>query len=177
MTREQSRIKEFMQLMEQATPEKPAMPDFATRKLRVKLLLEEVLEFANAVGVDVRVDPSEDAPTIALTKNNMSLYEYGNKTDLVEAADALADIDYVNLGAAVALGIDLEPVQTEVHESNMTKLWSADDINNAPAGSLDGYKIKPVGTRFLVKRSDGKVIKAPSYQPAAIAAILNEQGA
>lgn len=41
--------------------------------------------------------------------------------DLVKVADALADLDYVVTGTAVAFGIPHEVVFREVHRSNMTK--------------------------------------------------------
>lgn len=41
--------------------------------------------------------------------------------NLVEVADALADLLYVVLGTAVVFGIDIAPIFNEVHRSNMTK--------------------------------------------------------
>ncbi|MDN3352165.1 MazG nucleotide pyrophosphohydrolase domain-containing protein [Actinomadura sp. DC4] len=61
--------------------------------LRIRLLAEEVGEYAEAVA----------------------------DGDLVGIADALADIVYVAYGAAVTYGIDLDAVLAEVHRSNMTK--------------------------------------------------------
>jgi predicted HAD superfamily Cof-like phosphohydrolase len=62
--------------------------------LRVRLLAEEVDEFAHAVAA----------------------------RDLVGIADALADVVYVAFGSAVTYGIDLDAVFAEVHRSNMSKL-------------------------------------------------------
>ncbi len=73
------------------------------------------------------------------------------KVDLVEVADALTDIDYVNLGAAIAYGLDLEPFQKEVQRSNMSKF-------------IDGHR-----------REDGKWVKGPSYSEANLAPILEKQ--
>ena len=64
--------------------------------LRVRLLAEEVDEFATAT----------------------------EQRDLVGIADALADIVYVAYGSAITYGIDLDAVLAEVHRSNMTKLDS-----------------------------------------------------
>lgn len=63
-------------------------------QLRVRLLREEVEEFADAV----------------------------DKRDLVAIADALADVVYVAYGSAVTYGIDLDAVVREAHHSNMSKL-------------------------------------------------------
>lgn len=62
--------------------------------------------------------------------------------DVVEVADALADLAYVVYGAAITFGIDLDACVREVHRSNMSKLGE------------DG---KPL------YREDGKVLKGPSY--------------
>ena len=71
--------------------------------------------------------------------------------DLVEVADALADIVYVAYGTACVYGIDLDAVLDEVHASNMTKL--------GPGG-------RPV------RRSDGKVLKGPDYRPPDVNGVL-----
>lgn len=66
----------------------------AIAQLRVRLLREEVEEFADAV----------------------------EERDLVAIADALADVIYVAYGSAVTYGVDLDAVLMEVHRSNMSKL-------------------------------------------------------
>ena len=43
------------------------------------------------------------------------------EVNIVEVADALADLLYVVYGTAVAAGIDIESIFREVHHSNMTK--------------------------------------------------------
>jgi predicted HAD superfamily Cof-like phosphohydrolase len=63
-------------------------------RLRVRLLREEVEEFAAAT----------------------------ERRNLVGIADALADIVYVAYGSAVTYGINLDAVLSEVHRANMSKL-------------------------------------------------------
>ena len=94
--------------------------------LRVELVLEEAHEFREAVAL----------------------------RDLTAMADALADLAYVVYGAAVTLGIDLDDVVAEVHESNMTKL------------GVDGRPIL---------RKDGKVLKPPTYRAPDIKIVLDTQ--
>lgn len=53
-------------------------------------------------------------------ENNEYLTACAEK-NLVAIADALGDLLYVVLGAAVQHGIDLQPIFDEVHRSNMTK--------------------------------------------------------
>jgi predicted HAD superfamily Cof-like phosphohydrolase len=66
-----------------------------------------------------------------------------NEDDIVEIADALADIIYIACGTAVSYGIPLDKVFDEVHRSNMAKL-------------VDG---KPI------RRDDGKVLKPEGWTP------------
>lgn len=70
--------------------------------------------------------------------------------DLVEYADALADLLYVVLGGAIEAGIPLAHVFEEVHRSNMTKFASG------------------------VHRDErGKVTKGPAYEPPNVGMVLD----
>lgn len=75
--------------------------------------------------------------------------------DIVEVADAIADLLYVVHGAAITLGIPVAAVFTEVHRSNMTKLGD------------DGEP---------VYRADGKVIKGPNFSPPGLLPVLVRHG-
>ena len=94
--------------------------------LRVKLLREEVTELEEALA----------------------------EADLVEVADACADILVLAYGTAVTYGLDIEPFYEEVMRSNMSKL---------PA---DGVPLL---------REDGKIMKPPTYTMPNLAPILGEQ--
>jgi predicted HAD superfamily Cof-like phosphohydrolase len=122
----------------------PAVPAEDRRELRCKLLLEEVLEFITASGANLCVNGQD------IMFQNVSLV-WPNMPNLVEAADALADIRYVTDGAALEWGIPLEKCLREVHRSNMSKLGE------------DG---KPL------LREDGKILKGPHYTPPALGEIL-----
>lgn len=95
-----------------------------TRKLRFDLLQEEWDEYCDAEAED----------------------------DIVEVADALADMVYIIYGTALTYGIDLAAVFDEVQRSNMSKLGE------------DG---KPI------YREDGKVLKGPNFSEPDICGILN----
>jgi predicted HAD superfamily Cof-like phosphohydrolase len=123
---------EFHQAFGQRIGEKPEFPNEEERKLRVKLLKEEVWEYMDGESFN----------------------------DLVEVADALADIIYIACGTAVSYGIPLDDVFAEVHRSNMAKLvdgkvirradgkvqkpegWTAPDIEGVLKKSLDEYNCK-----------------------------------
>jgi predicted HAD superfamily Cof-like phosphohydrolase len=76
--------------------------------------------------------------------------------DIVEVADAIADLIYVACGMAVAYGIPLNEVWAEVQRSNMAKV------------GIDG---KPI------YREDGKVAKPEGWTPPDIASILRRHSA
>ena len=102
----------------------PTIVDDETFELRKKLIEEEYKEFL----------------------------EGHENRDIVEVADALADLAYVVIGTAVSYGIPLDVVFDEVHRSNMSKLGE------------DG---KPI------YREDGKVLKGPNYFKPNIKSIID----
>ena len=106
-------VRDFHEAFGQRVGEKPELPDEDERKLRVKLLREEFREYLDGESFN----------------------------DLVEVADALADIIYIACGTAVSYGIPLDDVFAEVHRSNMAKL-------------VDGK---------VIRREDGKVQKPEGW--------------
>ena len=116
-------VRNFHQSFGQRIGEKPELPDGNERDLRYNLLKEEFEEYEAAESTD----------------------------NLVEIADALADIIYIACGTAVSYGIPLDKVFAEVHRSNMAKL-------------VDG---KPI------YREDGKVMKPEGWTPPDVEGVLN----
>ena len=102
--------------------ETPQLPNEPARQLRIDLLYEEYCEYLKGEEDD----------------------------DLVQIADALADMIYIALGTAVAYGIPLDRVFAEVHKSNMAKL-------------VDGK---------VIRRADGKVQKPIGWTPPDIKGVL-----
>jgi predicted HAD superfamily Cof-like phosphohydrolase len=169
----QNKVKEFMKVFGQDCPDIPTIPDINTRILRVKLLLEEVLELAEASGVEIIDTFNAPLDTSSIKTNKIKFKEIENSaTSLVGVADAIADISYVNYGAANAYGINIEPIEEEVHRSNMTKLFSLDEISKLDQNNFKITKISD--NQFLVKALDGKVQKSPSYSSANIDILLNK---
>ena len=122
-----------------------------------------VLEFHRQLGVHVEERPGFPAdPVVALRlsllREEMAELERAiADRDVVEVADALADLVYVAYGTAISFGIDLRPVFEEVHRSNMAKVGGG-------------------------SRADGKVLKPPDWAPPRIRELLdgmrlgNEEG-
>lgn len=120
---EQSDVRDFMRRAGQNCPPRPQLPQKEIAELRARLIEEELHELKDSFADE----------------------------DLVQVADAVGDLLYVVLGAAVACGIEIEPIFREIHRSNMSKF-------------VDG-----------IRRSDGKWLKGPSYTPANLAPILAQQ--
>jgi hypothetical protein len=158
-------VAEFMETFGQEVPGFPQIPSQAIRNLRNKLIREE----------------------------NFELERDGN--DIVGAADAIGDLLYVVFGAAVAYGIDIEPVFAEIHRSNMSKLWTWREIMDVEAGRnvtsmgvvggdfhnlYDIRNTDPIESGidervYVVTRKDGKVIKSPGYSEADLKTVIEAQ--
>lgn len=115
-------VKDFHVAFGQRVSDSPELPDEAERILRMKLLIEEFEEYLAAENDD----------------------------DIVEVADALADLIYIACGTAVSYGIPLDEIYNEVHRSNMAKL-------------VDGK---------VLKNNLGKVVKPEGWTPPDVEGIL-----
>lgn len=131
----------------------PQIPTTARCVLRVALLQEELKELVAAIDAK----------------------------DIVEAADAFVDLQYVLSGAILEFGLkDKFPALfAEVHRSNMSKACQTMDeaIQTADDYLLqhgDRCHVVPRNGLFFVYRtSDMKTIKSVNYSPANLAHILN----
>ena len=114
--------------------------------------------FMEAFGQEVKIKPSFSTEKINnlrydLIKEELEeLKEAMKNKDLLEVADALADILYVTYGAGHALGINLDKCFEEVQNSNMSKL----DTNGKP-----------------IYNDAGKIMKGPNYFKPNLSKFLN----
>ena len=109
--------------------------------LRMSLIAEEFAELVGAVyGKRARAIIEEATAEAAGADDG--------QRDVIEAADALADLVYVIFGMAIESGMDLDSVLAEVQASNLSKLM--------PDGSVK-------------LREDGKVLKGPNFFPPNVA--------
>ena len=135
-----------MRVFGQELPEKPTIPAEEVQQLRYRLIDEEKSELFESM-------------------------------DNIQSLDAICDLLYVVLGAGAAYGFSPEKITkgfAEVHRSNMSKLWTLAEVEsfNHPAA---GYSVQHVGGgKYIVKNSEGKVIKSPSYSPAQLKEIVGE---
>lgn len=96
--------------------------------------------------------------------------------------DALCDQLYVTFGNAHRFGLALLlPVAfRKVHESNMSKLWTNDEVQDlSRVKKMGGKRFEPVrlgndDQRWVVYNEEDKVIKSPSYEPANLKDLIDE---
>ena len=124
----QKAVEAFMRAGGQTTSIIPEVPGPPIAERRIEMLREEVDELEDAVA-DI---------------------------DIVEYADAIADIIYVALGAAVEAGIDIEPVIEEVIDSNNSK--------------IDWQSAQP-----WARHGNGKIAKDEHYRAPDIRSIILHQ--
>lgn len=125
-------VREFHKAFGHPAPDTVTIPDTDTQLLRVSLIAEELLELCEALNIQLDIIANK---TYISKFNDLPI-------DMVEAADALADLDYVVAGGNVVFGFPAEKIISHVHDSNMSKLGE------------DG---KPI------YREDGKIMKGSNY--------------
>jgi predicted HAD superfamily Cof-like phosphohydrolase len=115
------------------------IPVDQVQEFRLQLIFEEFAELIEACGYDFQVVDKK----LVLNKERA--------TDLVEVADAFADISVVNVGGSIAFGLPFPEIITEVDRNNLAKFGPG------------GYR-----------REDGKWIKPPDHKPPKIQEIVEK---
>ena len=121
--------------------------------------IDQVEEFHDTFGIEVQIFPAFPDPQIMLLRLQLLQEELGElchamaKGDMLEALDALTDLQYVLDGAYLALGLkDIKDLAfAEVHRSNMSK---TDEHGRA------------------LKDASGRIMKSDRYSPPNLAPIL-----
>jgi len=147
-----NQVGEFHKTFNAPILDTPQIPSQQRCELRVNLLQEELDELSQAI----------------------------KDGDIVEVADALADLQYVLSGAVLEFGLGDKFVEifNEVQRSNMSK--ACNTVQEALA-TLSHYKqkdgtegyYKEVNGKYIVYRNgDDKVLKSVNYSEANIKGIL-----
>ncbi len=174
------KVKDFMTTMCQL-PEDGSVPEVNKDivALRLELILEEYIELTEALLSKDNIDAQVLIALLRESSHAISLLkEESIDIDKVEVADALADIEYVNSGAAHAFGIDLDKCFEEVHRSNMTKACSSEEEANKTIAKyatkgVEAYSLEvSSGKRLVLRASDNKVLKSINYSEANLAPIV-----
>lgn len=139
-------VRRFMEAFGQKIPKQQTLPDAETIKLRVELILEEAQEL-------------------------------GASEDLTDYLDAVVDLLYVVYGAGLAAGFSSQCIDSaflEVHHSNMSKFWTADEKLNHEK-YVNDFTFTAYFDRWVARNKAGKVIKSPSYHPARLAQFIDRK--
>ena len=122
----------------------------------MKELIEKVRKFCKVCEYPTRETPgfpNGDVQNQCTDLLKEEVEEFCQSFKIEDVADALGDILYSVIFAALCYGIPLPEVFDEIHKSNMTKLWP------------DG---KPR------KRKFNRLEKGPNYKPPELLKILRE---
>lgn len=145
---------------------------YERRILGLKLLLEELTELAEALGVKkgyykLLENTTENLFSLGETFENTGVTNEG------EVVDALADIEYILDGRIIEFGYSniYDTAFLAVHQSNMTKLCkdeaeAAETVVNYDKQGIKTYFESNNKGKFIVKRkSDNKIMKNINYTP------------
>lgn len=148
-------VTEFHQKFEHPVADNPRMLPDKLAELRINLIASELCEYAAAMGFTLLVVGATHHSDCTLAEQGITIARDPKAhTSIVEAADALGDLDYVVQGANVVHGFPGPAIAEEIHRSNMSKLGA------------DGLP---------VKRADGKILKGPNYSAPDIALVLSQR--
>jgi predicted HAD superfamily Cof-like phosphohydrolase len=151
MSKLSDQVREFHRVFDSPTADKPTVPTDERVRFRLRILAEEFVELLEASLAVDRIDLVEVTHGLSQVIDDMPV-----RVDLIEVADALADIDYLSEGMRLEFGIDGDPVANEIHRSNLAKV--------CPDGTVH-------------RRDDGKILKPDGWTPPDIDGVLAKQGA
>ena len=148
-------VADFHRTFDLPIEKNPLIPSEKRCELRVNLLQEELNEFKQAIV----------------------------EGDLVEIADALADLQYVLSGAVLefGLGAHFHDLFEEVQRSNMSKVCKTFEEAQKTLSyyqdrdGTEGYVVEKEEQYLVYRSRDHKVLKSVNYSPADLGKIIAEK--
>ncbi len=145
-------VAEFHKTFKHPILPSPQIPSADRCRLRVSLIAEELKELEEAIA----------------------------DNDLVEVADALADIQYVLSGAILEFGLGdkFKTLFDEVQRSNMSKTCKTMEEAEATRthyqqkDGTESYIEESDGLFLVYRKGDNKTLKSVNYSPADLKSIL-----
>lgn len=117
----QAMVAQFHRKMGLPVASEPTVGTPEQRVLRVRLMLEEVLEFAEAAKVNIWFYDGADHG-VRVGEGDMAIEaDTDEDPDLAQMTHELADVQYVVSGTAVELGLPVREAVPIIHEANMRK--------------------------------------------------------
>lgn len=121
-------------------------------------------------------NPKEPEFCLKLIREEVKELEQAVKEkDMIETADALADILYVVYGMGARLGLNMDTIFNLVHDNNMSKLCSSEKEaietveyykNTSTVYDSPCYRKAPIGSFWVVyNASTNKVLKSIAWKP------------
>lgn len=147
-----NQVAEFHRTFGAPILDNPEIPSKQRCDLRVSLLQEELDELKKAI----------------------------DENDMIEIADALADLQYVLSGAVLEFGLadKFVDIFDEVQRSNMSKACENELVADATIefyknrDNTVGYRKENDGKWLVLREEDDKVLKSVKYSPADIKSFL-----
>lgn len=142
-------VREFHTLCGDIDPVAPTIPPDKIVRLRLRLVLEEAFElFAASVSED-----DEDTVESLWAETVVVIDALRMNPNLVDVADACADLDYVVAGTRLAYGLPRKAIADEVHRSNMAKATNG----------------------VILRNEKGKILKPKGWTPPNIAKAIGRE--
>lgn len=142
-----NQVEAFMLAADQEVKSVPEVPADDTVRLRAKLILEEAFELLAGMYGETDELVYLEGKVVQFIQNEPV------NVNIVEVADACADIDYVVEGCRLAFGINGKPIADEVQRNNMAKFGPGSWV-----------------------REDGKLMKPKDHKNPDLGQCLREQG-
>ena len=147
-------VEEFHNTFKAPVLSNPQIPSKERCDLRISLISEELEEMKEAI----------------------------EKGDVVEVADALADLMVVLCGSILEFGMGdkFEKLFEEVHRSNMTKACNSHQeaietlLHYKKKDGTEGTYKEEDGKWLVYRKEDNKVLKSVNYSPANLLDIIND---
>ena len=147
-------VEEFHKTFGAPILETPQIPSKERCDLRISLISEELEEMKEAI----------------------------EKGDVVEVADALADLIFVCCGSILEFGLGdkFNILFDEVQRSNMSKACNSQQeaietlLHYKKKDGTEGYYKEVDGKWLVYRKEDDKVLKSVNYSPANLVDIINE---
>ncbi|ADR20362.1 SAM-dependent methyltransferase [Marivirga tractuosa] len=140
--------------------------------------------FNHPILAEPQIPPKDRAELrLNLLKEELEeLQEAVENQDLIEAADALCDLQYVLAGAILEFGMGekFAALFSEVQRSNMSKVCRSEEeaqatINHYASQNQDAYFEKKDDFYLVYRKADNKTLKSINYSEVDLERILRSK--